>query len=242
MRSTSTIAPLCILLLHLTARAQDPTPPTVRPHIEVTGRSEMLVVPDEIHIAIVLRERGSGSNKITVDKQELDLKAAVKDLGIDASNLTLSDAMADLVPKKFRTDDVIATKGYMLKVADAEMVRKVFLELDRLQIEDARIHHVAHSKEVEYRREQRIKAIKAAKDKADYLLEAIGERTGPALEVREEYTLAGQRGVQMRQERAYSNTRFLAGESSIDYEEMGVGYSRITIDAAVYVKFGIAAK
>lgn len=200
----------------------------------------MLVVPDEIHIAIVLRERGSGSNKITVDKQELDLKAAVKDLGIEASNLSLSDAMADLVPKKFRTDDVIATKGYMLKVADAEMVRKVFLELDRLQIEDARIHHVAHSKEVEYRREQRIKAIKAAKDKADYLLEAIGERTGPALEVREEHTLEGQRGVQMRQA-LYSNVS-LTREGFGEYEEMGVGYSRITIDAAVYVKFGIAAK
>ncbi|MBK9286168.1 MAG: SIMPL domain-containing protein [Flavobacteriales bacterium] len=136
-------------------------------------------MPDEIHIAIDLRERGSGNSKVTVDKQELDLKAAVKGLGIDATSLTLSDAMADLVPKKFRDDDVIARKGYMLKVADAEMVRKVFLELDRLQIEDARIHHVSHSKEVELRREQRIKAIKAAKEKADYLLEAIGEKDGP---------------------------------------------------------------
>ena len=198
----------------------------------------MMVVPDEIHIAIDLRERGSGNSKVTVDKQGLDLKAAVKGLGIDATSLTLSDAMADLVPKKFRDDDVIARKGYMLKVADAEMVRKVFLELDRLQIEDARIHHVSHSKEVELRREQRIKAIKAAKEKADYLLEAIGEKTGPAMKVEETQSIERLPGVQARQ--LYANTRMESYAN--EYEEMGVSFSRITISASVYVKFGIAAR
>ena len=54
------------------------------PHIEVSGTAEMQVVPDQIHIAINLRERGNGGSKVTVDKQELDLKNAVKDLGLDA--------------------------------------------------------------------------------------------------------------------------------------------------------------
>lgn len=230
----------CVLLIHFTAQAQTlqlQSPPP--PNIEVTGRSEMTVVPDEIHIAIDLMERGSGNSKVTVDKQEQELKAAVKGLGIDAANLTLSDAMADLVPKKFRDDDVIARKGYMLKVGDAEMVRKVFLELDRLQIEDARIDHVAHSKETEFRREQRIKAIKAAKEKADYLLTAIGETTGAALEVREVHDeFAGQRGVQYRQELNYMGN----ANSLMDYEELGVGFSRITVSAGVYVKFAIAPR
>ncbi len=228
---------LALFLIHMPLLAQQAAP-VEPPQIEVTGRSELMVVPDEIHIAIDLRERGSGSGKITVDRQELDLKAAVKGLGIDATNLTLSDAMADLMPKKFRDDDVIARKGYMLKVADAEMVRKVFLELDRLQIEDARIHHVSHSKEVELRREQRIKAIKAAKEKADYLLESIGEKTGPALHVEETQFIQPVPGVQMRQLYANARTENYAN----DYEEMGVSFSRITISASVYVKFGIAAR
>ena len=228
---------LALLLIHVPLLAQQAAP-VEPPHIEVAGRSEVRVVPDEIHIAIDLRERGSGNSKVTVDKQELDLKAAVKGLGIDATNLTLSDAMADLMPKKFRDDDVIARKGYMLKVADAEMVRKVFLELDRLQIEDARIHHVSHSKEVELRREQRIKAMKAAKDQADYLLEAIGERTGPALEVRESRGMDRIPSVQGQSQSLFGAAR----EVNTDYEEMGVSFSRITISASVYVKFGIAAR
>ena len=238
MNTLRTPALLGLLLCCLPTFAQVPPEAAVQPHIETTGRAEMMVVPDEIHIAINLQERGSGNSKVTVEKQELELKEAVKGLGIAATALTLSDAMADLVPKKFRDDDVIARKGYMLKVGDAEMVRKVFLELDRLQIEDARIHHVSHSREVELRREQRIKAIKAAKEKADYLLEAIGERTGAALEVREEQELIGLPGVQMRQQ--YSNVRGLI-PSMESYEDMGVSFSRITISAAVYVKFGIAA-
>ena len=214
------------------------------PHIEVSGTAEMQVVPDQIHIAINLRERGNGGSKVTVDKQELDLKNAVKDLGLDATALTLSDAMADLVPKKFREDDVIARKGYMLKVADAEMVRKVFLELDRLQIEDASIHYVSHSKEVECRREMRVKAITAAKEKADYLLAAIGERTGAALEVSEaavETSVPRRRGnVQRLTSTAFSNARFM--DSDALYEDLGVNFSRITIVANVNCVFGITPK
>jgi hypothetical protein len=213
------------------------------PYIEVSGTAEMQVVPDEIHISIVLRERGNGNNKVSVEQQELDLKASVKALGIDTGDLSLSDAMADLVPKKFREDDVIARKGYMLKVADAEMVRKVFMELDRLQIEDAFIHHVSHSKEVEYRRTMRIAAITDAKDKADYMLAAIGERTGQALEVIETPVERKRPGTSGAFDRIYGGTtskRLV--EMNDNYRALDVGFSRITISANVGCVFAIAPK
>ena len=208
------------------------------PYVEVTGRSEMKVVPDQIHIAIELKERGNGDKKVTVEKQELEVKQAVKDLGIDAANLTVSDAVADYVPKKFRKDDVVETKTYELKVADAEMVRKVFKELDRLEIENARIDRVSHSKEIEFRKEQRVKAIEAAKQKADYLLTAIGEKTGPALIVREDVEEPGH--AQFRGN-VFGNARYQEAALA-DYEPMGVSFSRISINAAVYVKFSIAPR
>ena len=170
------------------------------------------MVPDEIHVAIGLRERGCGNSKVAGDKQELDLKEAVNGLDIDATDQTLSDATADLVPRKFRDDDVIARKHYLLKVADAGVVRMVFLGSDHLQIEDVGIHHVPRSKEVELRREQRIKAIKSAKEEADYLVEAIGERTGPALKVEETQGIDRLLGAQVRQQ--YNNARFLGGNRS----------------------------
>lgn len=201
----------------------------------------MQVVPDEIHIAIELRERGSGNNKVTVEQQELQLRDAVKALGIDLDRLTLSDAVADYVPKKFRKDDVIARKGYMLKVSDAEQVRKVFLDLDRLEIEEAGIHHVSHSKEQEYRRQMRVQAITAAKEKADYLLAAIGETTGPALKVEEvvvaNYPLNGMPGVQYRG-LINANMAYQMKE----YETLGVNFSRTVIRSEVACVFAIAAR
>lgn len=211
------------------------------PYIEVTGRSEMKVIPDQIHIAIELKERGSGDKKVTVEKQELELKQAVEGLGIDAANLMLSDAIADYVPKKFRKDDVVETKTYELKVADAEMVRKVFKELDRLEIENARIDRVSHSKEIEFRKEQRIKAIQAAQEKADYLLTAIGEKTGAALIVREDSEIRAVNNAQVRQQLFdFENQSRLGYDGA--YEPMGVSFSRITISAVVYVKFAIAPR
>ena len=214
------------------------------PFIEVTGRSEMKGVAEPIHIAIEGKNGGNGDKKITVEKQELDLKEAVKSLSIDAANLTLSDAIADYMPKKFRKDDVVETKTYELKVADAEMVRKVFKELDRLEIENARIDRVSHSKEIEFRKEQRIKAIQAAKEKADYLLGAIGEKAGFALVVLEEVP-----DVVQGRERRQARGQMIQGSQSLfglvgtsDYEAMGVTFSRITISAGVYVKFGIAPR
>jgi hypothetical protein len=223
-------------------QAQTAADPTAQepPCIEVTGRSEMKVVPDQIHIAIELKERGSGDKKVTVEKQELDLKQTVQGLGIDGANLTLSDAIADYVPKKFRKDDVVETKTYELKVADAEMVRKVFKELDRLEIENAHIDRVSHSKEIEFRREQRIKAIQAAKEKADYLPGAINERTGAALVVKEEITFVPSPRGNTNREFGYH--ALVSARSGSDYEDLGVSFSKITISASVYVKFGIAPR
>ncbi len=215
-------------------RTGDTEPP---PYIEVTGRSEMKVVPDQIHIAIELKERGNGDRKVTVEKQELDLKQAVQGLGIDAANLTLSDAIADHVPKKFRKDDVVERKQYELKVADAEMVRKVFKELDRLEIEEARIDRVSHSREIEFRKEQRVKAIQVAKAKAEYLLTAIDERCGAPLIVREEYTTP----QSIRYNQAFiSNNAYELFEGRGD--DLNVAFSSITISAEIYVKFGIAPR
>lgn len=215
-----------------------------QPRIEVTGEAEMQVEPNEIHLRITLMERGTGSNKVTVESQEQWLKRAVKDLGLDTTALTLSGAMADLVPRNFRSDDVIARKRYLLRVTDAETVRKVFLELDRLQIHDAGIQRVAHSKEAEFRREMRIKAITAAKQKADDLLAAVGEHTGPALEVSDlpvAFTPRTQGGLDQVFGGRSMNVKRLIPEPNT-YQELGVGFSSITIKAEVYCAFAIAAR
>src|SRR5687767_2976433 len=71
-----------------------------RPHIEITGTSETEITPDEIYITIMLQERMEGKEKLLIEKQEQDLKQNLKELGIDISNITLNNFVADF--KKVR--------------------------------------------------------------------------------------------------------------------------------------------
>ena len=89
MKTLKTI--IVLLLLTTTAAVSgqvDKPKKTEKPYIEVTGTAENEIIPDEIYIAITIRERHEGKEKITIDKQETDLKEALKSIGIDLDDLS----------------------------------------------------------------------------------------------------------------------------------------------------------
>ena len=155
------------------------------PYIEVRGNSEKEVVPDEIYISITIKERLEGKDKVSIEKQETEMKEAIKSIGVSLDNLSLSDANANYIKVRWKKKDVITKSEYLLKVGNAMTVGQVFEKLDELQIVDAYISKVSHSKLLDFKKEVRIMAVKAAKEKADYLLAAIGEETGRALIISE---------------------------------------------------------
>jgi len=195
------------------------------------------VVPDEIYISIVIKEKYNNKEKVTIEVQETKLRDAVKSLGIDLSNLSLSDANADYVKIRWQRKDVLTKKDYLLKVPDATTVGKVFMELEKLEIKDAWIARVHHSQMDSLRKEVKILAIKAAKAKADYLLAAIGEQTGKPVIVKEteisETRTRNTQSVMINTRHRYSEDDF--DKSSLKDEE--IEFRKIKIDAGVYVKF-----
>lgn len=176
-----TVSLLCTYI----AFGQTKTETEQKPFIEVTGTAEQEIIPDEIYINIVIREKYVNREKITIESQEEKLKAALKQIEVDLKNLYLSDANADYVKIKWKTKDVLTKKEFVLKVSTATTVGQVFQQLDNIEITDAYIARVNHSKIDSLRKDIKIKAIKAAKDKADYLLAAIGEQTGKPLIIQE---------------------------------------------------------
>jgi hypothetical protein len=159
-------------------------------------------------------------------------------LGIDLENLYLSDANADYVKVRWQKKDVLTMKEYTLKVSNATTVGQVFLELEKLEITDAYISKVNHSKMDSLRKEVKILAIKAAKDKAEYLLTAIGEQTGKPLIIRE---------VDGSSNQAYSNvSRGVSSENlgvnyytekNKDKEGNEIQFQKIKIKTSIYIKF-----
>lgn len=213
-----------------------------KPYIEVIGTAENEIIPDEIYIAITIRDRENGKDKITIEQQEADLKNALQSLGVSLDNLSLSDANANYVPVKWTRKDVITRTEYLLKVGDAMMVGKVFEKLDELKITEAGIARVSHSKLEEYKKEVRIMAITAAKDKADYLLKAIGEDTGKAIKVNEQNSSyrIDDANLNMRGSRSDANYYYVDGikMSSVPADKI-IQFEKIKLNAAIYVMFEI---
>lgn len=243
MKTMKSVFLLCLIVLVVNStNAQNiANEGETKPFIEVNGTAEKEVIPDEIYITIVIKERLVNREKLTVETQENNLKTSLKSIGIDLMNLAVADASADYVKITWQTKDVISKKEYLLKVSNATALAKVFEQLGTLEINDAYVKRVSHSKLDSLKKEVRIAAIKSAKEKADYLLTAIGEQTGKALVVKEINTSSYQNelsrnyGVNSKMSSAsYFNVEF--SESNPKNE---IQFQKIKITATLYTKFEI---
>lgn len=231
------IATVLIILINTTSRAQTTsTKSDNQPYIEVNGTAEKEVVPDEIFISITLREKYVDKTKITIDIQEESLINALKNIGIDLSNLYLSDANADYVKVYWQKKDVLTRKDYTLKVSNATAVGNVFIELDKIKITDAYVAKVNHSKIDSLKKDVKIKAIQSAKDKADYLLQAIGEKTGKPIIVKEnEVPMMFNDGSSVRN--LNSVTIISERDKLEDKLDTDIQFNKILVTSNIYVKF-----
>lgn len=237
--NTPFILVVIALLITTTTFAQTKVGCEENPYIEVNGSAELEVIPDEIYINIIIREKYINKEKVTIAKQEEKLKTFLKDINIDINNLYLSDANADYVKVKLWSKDVLTKKDYTLKVVSANSVGQVFQQLEKLEINDAYIAKVSHSQFDSLRKEVKILAIKAAKNKADYLLSAIGEQTGKPLIVQERenvtYSNSNANYTSNRNELMTVYLPKSTGEDKI--EELQ--FEKIKLNALIYVKFSI---
>ncbi len=229
------IKPVCI-------NAQD----IKKPFIEATGSSETEIVPDEIYITITLQERQDGKDKLTIEKQEEDLKQNLKEIGIDISNLSLNTANADFRKIKSFKKDVVTSKSYILKVGNADMVTKVYERLDEINAHDAYISKLNHSKILEYTKENRIKAIKAAKDKVDYLVATVGNQLGGPIQITETMNSVENNpyGNHYNYNYRSSNAAQSYGGNIESSESVGdeISFKKIKIKASFLVKYEILNK
>lgn len=236
MNTTKQFLILLLLLISIATFAQvKPEKPGEHPYIEVTGTAEKEVIPDEIYIAIILKEKTTNKIKVTIEEQEEKLKSAIKSQGIDLANLSLSDANADYIKVRWQQKDLWPKKYYTLKVSDAVTVGKVFQELEKLEVSDMDISKVSYSKLAELKKEIRVMAMKAAKEKADYLLSAIGEQTGKPLVVTENEMPSRNLASNIRNpssETEYDSVKIKSNDSEIQFQ-------KIKIQASIYVKFSI---
>lgn len=177
---------LTSVLFYALVHAQAPSDQTRR--IDVTGSAEMDIVPDEIFFTIILEEYipEKKDKKIEIEQLEKDLIASVAKAGIPKENLQIENVFGEnWIYKNKKQKDFLQKKKYVLKLSSPEKIDQVLDPLDQKAIENVYISRYSHSKIEEYRKQLKIEAIKNAKIKATYLLQAIGDEVGKTLLVQE---------------------------------------------------------
>lgn len=205
--------------------------------IEMTGRSEIEVVPDEIYVQISIHEKIKKSDNSEIEGKELLMKQALVSKGIDLKYLSLKDEISGYLNSWKKTGSILKKKDFILKLSDAKLIGIVFQEMDKQEIEDVSIYQIKYSKHDSLKKEMRMQAIKAAKDKIDYLLLAISESKDKLLEVRE-LTNEDESLLNINQERGlnrFNNTLDLAG----GFELTETQFKKIKISAIIYLKYGL---
>ncbi|PCJ67221.1 MAG: hypothetical protein COA58_02575 [Bacteroidetes bacterium] len=205
-----------------------------KPFIEITGTSEIKISPNQIFIHINIKENIDRSKK-SIDEREQDLIKALQSSGISPSKLVVKDANSYYGKTGLIGREVISSRQYELEVKDAPQAKKAFEQLDKLNIKNANIVRVDHSEMEDYKRQAKIKAIKAAKVKANYLLEAVGEDLGGALIVRENSVNVMGNNYRRNARELYAYGRFESGGAA----EVDLDFKKITITASIYTKWRI---
>jgi uncharacterized protein len=175
------------LFLALSTFAQQADKQPVK-KIEVNGSAEMEITPDEIYFNISLREYLKGKNKVEISTLEKQLEKAVADAGIPKADFTIENVYGnnfEILRKKKDPQEFMARKQYRLKLTKLDKINQILGAVDAEGIENTRIASYSSSKMEAYRKEVKIKALLAAKDKAEYMLTAIGSKVDGVIEIQE---------------------------------------------------------
>jgi len=154
--------------------------------IEVTGIAEMEVVPDEICISLGIKEywieeflpktkQEDYKTKYPIEKIEVKLQNIFNRLHINKDQITLQSA-----GNYWRYDgkDFLVEKKFDIKITDFSILDSLIKLIDRKGVDYMNISELKNKKITDYRKEVKVRALKAAKDKAGYLLESIGKSVG----------------------------------------------------------------
>ncbi|QTE21932.1 SIMPL domain-containing protein [Polaribacter cellanae] len=174
-----------IVFLFLTSVSYSQNNTQEKSFIEVIGTSEKEIIPNEIYLDIFLKERMEKGNKMKLELLENELKQALKNIGIPENNLFISDVNSVLSKTGWFSKEILATAKYNLKVNNSQKLKQLFDCFEELKITNVNITKATHSKIATFKKENRIEAIKAAKAKAKYLLDAIDEKVGKPIKINE---------------------------------------------------------
>ena len=160
-------------------------------YIEVTGSSETEIIPDEIHFIITIKEYWQEEfekkskpedyqTKVPVNEIEHNLMSALKQAGIAPSDIQTKE-VGDYWRE--RGKDFLISKTFDIKLQNPDQINRIIQTVNTKGIQSMNIGELKNKDLQEYHKQGKIEALKAARQKADYLVAAMGQKLGNVLRI-----------------------------------------------------------
>lgn len=162
-------------------------------YIDVTGSSEIVVEPDEIILSIRVKEYWEEEfarkakpedykTKVPIERIEKDLTAALARAGVKKEDISVQ-GIGDSWREQGR--DFLVGKQFQVRVYNFGTVNEIIRNVDTRGVDYMNIADLKNKDIDRYREKGKIEALKAARYKAGYLLEALGKKVGEVIAVEE---------------------------------------------------------
>ena len=160
-------------------------------YIEVTGTSEVEIIPDEIHFVIGIKEYFEEEfdgvskpeeyrTKVRIEDIESRMREALHSIGITDSDIRTQD-VGDYWRE--RGLDFLIGKNLDITLHDFTMIDKIISVIDTKGVSSMRIGEMSNKDILKYHEQGKKDALLAARDKAEYMAEALGEKIGKVLSI-----------------------------------------------------------
>ena len=159
--------------------------------IEVTGSAELEVEPDEITFIIGIQEYWKEEFEKRTEFKDYKTKVPISEI----ENNLLNDLSKIEIPKdkitirevgnywRYKGKEFLISKQLEISLNDFDKINRIIQTIDTKGIDYMRIGELKNKDITEYRKQVKIEALKAAKEKADYLLNSIGKKTGDIISI-----------------------------------------------------------
>jgi predicted PolB exonuclease-like 3'-5' exonuclease len=205
------------------------------PYIETSAIADTLVLPNRIHLNIMISEKDS-KDKYSVEELENLMEQKLKGLGINTNqNLSLNDLASNFKKYFIKETDVMKSKSYNLIVENAKIAGSVIAELETIEISNIR---VAKTENTEYEKIKLIlksSAIAKAKIQAEFMTKPLKQKVGIAIFISDLTNVRNydDGGVSLQEVVVvgYSSKR------KQEFKPIDIEFQKIKIESIVNVKF-----
>jgi uncharacterized protein YggE len=206
--------------------------------INVSGSSELEITPDEIYVQIELREYNKkNGDKVDIEAIRNQFLSAAKSMGIADTDVVVQgysgwDGNYWWYQKnKKKNPDMKAGITYEVKVKAVDDMDKLVDKLDDEATQNFYLSRTSHSNMDSIKKQLKIAAVKAAKEKAIYLAAALGDNVGQALTINDPNESADYPRP------LYKANIAMAAEADRSAPPMNVDFKKIKIEYNVNVIF-----